>query len=173
MRIVRGAYYYRRKPVAFRNDYCLSCNAPRRSIAIRSFDVGHFYWIPVLPVGFWRHWVCSVCGRKPHSRRRRLLKWTTLYSLVTVSVAFWAVPVDSGFAVISWVIRIVAPVGAVLVFFRLLRSGTPFSLRRKLRCIHLPQTRSVLSVPFLWSPAQASDGPAQAATLSDISYFRY
>jgi hypothetical protein len=90
MRIVRGAYYYRRKPVAFRNDYCLSCNAPRRSIAIRSFDVGHFFWIPILPVGFWRHWVCSVCGRKPHSRKRRLLKWTTLHSLITISVAFRA-----------------------------------------------------------------------------------
>jgi hypothetical protein len=135
MRIVRGAYYFRRKPVAFRNDYCLSCNAPRRSIAIRSFDIGHFYWIPILPVGFWRHWVCSVCGRKPHSRRRRLLKWTTLYSLITISVAFWTVPVDSGSSAISWVIRIVAPVGSILLFIRLVRSRAPFSLRKKLRSI--------------------------------------
>ena len=41
MHILRGAYHYRAKPVGFRDDYCVSCRAPRRSIAIRSFDVGH------------------------------------------------------------------------------------------------------------------------------------
>src|SRR5437879_4143615 len=84
MLIIRGAYHFRPTRVAFRNDYCLSCQAPRRAIAVRSFDVGHFFWVPILPVGYWRHWKCSECRRKPHSnlKLRRRLKWATLYSLV-------------------------------------------------------------------------------------------
>ena len=135
MLIVHGAYHFRPKRVAFRNDYCISCQAPRRSIAVRTFDVGHIFWIPILPVGFWRHWVCSVCGRKPHSRSRRFFRWTGLYFLIGVSVLFWAVPVDSQFAVGSWICRMAAPAGATLLFIRLLRTSTPLSLRKKLASI--------------------------------------
>jgi hypothetical protein len=129
MQIVRGAYHYRGKPVGFRNDYCVSCRAPRRSIAIRSFDVGHVFWIPILPVGFWRHWVCSVCGRKPHSKARRLFQWSGLYSLIGGSVLFWGLPVDSEFVFGSWIGRLVAPAGAIFLVIRLLRTATPLSLR--------------------------------------------
>src|ERR1035438_6787107 len=80
MLIVRGAFHFRPKRVAFRDDYCLSCRAPRRAVAVRTFDVGHIFWIPILPVGFWRHWVCSVCGGDPHARSkaRRYFKWADL-----------------------------------------------------------------------------------------------
>jgi hypothetical protein len=155
MRIVRGAYHFRTKPVAFRDDYCLSCGAPRRSIAVRSFDVGHIFWIPILPVGFWRHWVCSVCGRKPHRRPRRLFKWTGLYSLIGSSVLFWAAPVDSEFAVGSWIGRIAAPAGAILLLSRLLRAPTPFSLRKKLASI--PPTADTVC-PFCSIPLVAGTG---------------
>jgi len=137
MLIVRGAYHFRPKRVAFRNDYCLSCRAPRRSVAVRSFDVGHIFWIPILPVGFWRHWVCSECGRNPHARSkaRRYFKWAGLYSLVSASVAFWAVPVDSEFAIGSWIVRIAAPAGAILLFVGLLRAPKALSLRKNLASI--------------------------------------
>ena len=48
MFIVSGAYHFWPKRVAFRDDYCLTCQAPRRSIAVRTFDVGYIYWIPFL-----------------------------------------------------------------------------------------------------------------------------
>src|ERR1700686_3493787 len=47
MLIIRGSYHFWPKRVAFRNDYCLRCQAPRRSIAIRTFDVGHLFWNPI------------------------------------------------------------------------------------------------------------------------------
>lgn len=168
MRIVRGAYHYRARPVAFRNDYCVNCRAPRRSIAVRSFDVGHFFWIPFLPVGFWRHWVCSVCGRKPHSKRRRLFRWTALYSLIGISILFWVAPVDSELAIGSWICRIAAPAVAVFLFIRLLRASAPFSLRKKLAAI--PPAADTMC-PFCSTPLHA--GTSERWSCPNCNVVRY
>jgi hypothetical protein len=58
---------YNRSIVAYRNDFCLSCNAPRRAHQVRSFKVYPIYYIPLIPLGFWRDWLCSACGRDPHA----------------------------------------------------------------------------------------------------------
>ena len=132
MLIVRGAYHFWPKRVAFRNDYCVRCDAPRRSVATRSFDVGHIFGIPILPVGFWRHWTCSVCGRKPHARSKlRPLMWSGLYLLIAISVIFWAVPLDPAFAVGSWICRVAAPAAAMVLAVRLLRDLRRPSLRKR------------------------------------------
>ena len=89
MLIVRGSYHFWPKRVAFRNDYCLRCQAPRRSIAIRTFDVRHLFWIPILPVGFWKRWQCEVCGQAPHiyPKVRRFFKWVGLvFSIAALSL---------------------------------------------------------------------------------------
>ena len=77
MLIIHGVYHLWPKRVGFRNDYCLGCDKPRRSFAVRTFDVGHLFWIPILPVGLWKHWKCSECGRDPHVhvRTRRSFNW--------------------------------------------------------------------------------------------------
>jgi hypothetical protein len=155
MRIIRGAYHLRAKPVAFRNDYCLSCGAPRRAVAVRSFDVGHIFWIPFLPVGFWRHWICSVCGRKPHSRVRRRFRWTGVYALIGASVLFWSRPVDSELAIGSWICRIAAPAGATVFLMRAFRGANPFSLRKKLKSI--PPTADTIC-PFCSVPLVVGTG---------------
>ena len=136
MLLIHGAYHFRPKRVAFRNDYCVSCEAPRRAIAVRTFDIGHVFWVPVLPVGFWRHWVCSVCNRNPHRTPRmgRSIKWAGVYSLVAISIMFWLVPSNSDFAPGIWFCRIAAPALAVLLVVHILRALLP-SLRRKLKSI--------------------------------------
>ena len=137
MFIFRGAYHWWPKQVAFRNDYCVTCRAQRRSVAVRSFDVGHFFWIPLLPVGFWRHWRCTECGRHPHrtSRFWRRLRWRGMSLLVVLSVMFWAAPINSDFALGLWVCRIAAPVGAGILLIRTLRQLFQPSLRTRLRSI--------------------------------------
>lgn len=137
MLIVRGAYHFRPQRVAFRDDYCLSCQAPCRAIAVRTFDVGHVFWIPILPVGFWRHWTCSVCGRNPHvgSKARRYVMWAILSSLIGAAAVFWMAPVDSEFAIGSWICRIAAPFCAILLLRRLFRAPRALALRKKLASI--------------------------------------
>ena len=51
MFVIHGAYHFWPKRVAFRNDYCFTCGQACRAVAIRTFDVGHIFWIPILPVG--------------------------------------------------------------------------------------------------------------------------
>jgi hypothetical protein len=167
MYIVRGAYHFRPNRVAFRDDYCLSCRALRRSIAIRSFDVGHIFWIPILPVGFWRHWECSVCGRKPHgkSKARRYVRWAGLYSLIGASIMFWTLPVDSGFAVGSWFVRIAAPGGALLLLFFLIRVAREPSLRQKLASI---QPTADTTCPFCSIPLVAGTGERWSCPFCNI-----
>src|SRR5258708_39448951 len=56
-----GVHSYNSRIVAYRNDFCLSCEAPRRAHQVRSFKAYRVFYIPVLPLGFWREWQCSEC----------------------------------------------------------------------------------------------------------------
>jgi len=154
MFIIYGAYHFRPKRVAFRNDYCLRCQAPRRAIAIRAFDVGHIFWIPILPVGFWKHWKCSVCGHDPHSSRttRRSFKWYGLLCLVAVSAVLWAMPSDANFGLEGWALRIASTAAAILLLVHLLRGPKGPSLRERLATIE-PAADAIC--PFCATPLLA------------------
>lgn len=127
----------RAKRVAFRNDYCLSCELPRRSVLMRTLDVFHVYWVPVLPLGFWKRWTCTRCGRQPHVNRktRRSFKWAGLMVLLFLSALSWAAPVAPDLVVVTWGFRIGAPLGALLVLAHLLRTPTDLSLTQRLASI--------------------------------------
>src|SRR5271169_3478615 len=137
MFLVRGTYHFWPKRVAFRNDFCLRCQAPRRSIAVRTFDVGHIFWIPILPVGLWKHWECDVCGQHPHvnPRTRRSFKWLGLVCLLAVSLIAWAAPADADFGTAGWIVRVAAPALAILLFVHLRRTPKEPSLRQRLSMI--------------------------------------
>ena len=60
MLLVNGLYHFRPTRVAFRNDFCMSCHLPRRSVQIRTFDVWHLFRIPILPLGFPRRYVTPL-----------------------------------------------------------------------------------------------------------------
>jgi hypothetical protein len=140
MFIIHGAYHFWPKRVAFRNDYCLSCREPRRSIAVRTFDVGHISWIPVLPVGFWKHWQCTVCGEQPHlkPKTRRSLKWGSLVTLIACGVLIWAAPItpeDAEEVASVWILRVGAPLAAMLLVRHLLLTPKHPSLREMLKTV--------------------------------------
>ncbi len=130
MLIVHGIYHFLPKRLAFRNDYCLSCAQPRRSIQVRTLDILHVFWIPMLPVGVWSRWFCTICGNQPRvsPRTRRPFKWLGLVVLLFFSVISWTIPVDSDFEFGSWVFRIGAPIGATLTLVHLMRTPPDKSL---------------------------------------------
>jgi hypothetical protein len=138
MIIIHGLYHFRQKRVAFRNDYCLSCKQPRRSVQIRSFDAVHIFWIPLIPLGFQKKWSCTVCGKQPELQpgTRRSFKWLGLFILLFLGVAFWLVPVEPDSAQITWVIRILSPLGAVFTLVHLLR--TPKDASHKAQIQNIP-----------------------------------
>lgn len=138
MLLIHGMYHWKPKAVAFRNDYCLGCRAPRRSVQVRTFDVIHIYWIPLLPVGLWKRWYCSICKGDPHAHpgTRRTFKWIGLAILVILSVVFWMVPMnDPGFSKEMWIFRIAAPAVAIWTLIDLLRTPKDISLKEKLAAV--------------------------------------
>lgn len=145
MVFVYGIYRWKPKRLAFRNDYCLKCDAPRRAVQVRTFNVGHIFWIPLIPAGSWKKWVCTACGRDPHVsvKTRRGFKWVGLVILLLFSVLFWAMPVDREIIAMTWIIRIAAPLGLVLTLRHLLRTKTEPSFAAKLATIQ-PASDTVL-----------------------------
>ncbi len=151
MVIIHGFYRFQPRRVAFRNDYCLSCGQARRAVQVRTFVVLHLFWIPLVPLGFWKRWSCTVCHRDPHAspKTRRSYKWAGLVVLLFFSVFFWAMPVEPDFVAGAWLVRVAAPLGAVLLFLHLLRTPQDPSLNEKLATVLPAQD---LTCPFCGTP---------------------
>ena len=108
MYVVHGLYRFAPRGVAFRNDFCLSCNSPRVALQVRSFYAGHLYWIPVLPLGYWRRWVCSACGKDPHAhhKTRRTFKLGLVFILLLMAASLWVVPQGRAQPLELWIAKI-------------------------------------------------------------------
>ena len=150
MVIVHGLYRFKPKLVGFRNDYCLTCNTVKRAVAVRTFMVIHLFWIPLIPLGFWKEWECSECENHPHAYpgTRRSFKWAGVVALVIMSGVLWMMPPDPEFsAPWLWAFRIGTSVGALLVLRNLLT--TPPDVRLKSELV-FPATE--MECPFCGMP---------------------
>jgi hypothetical protein len=135
MIVIHGTYTLARRIVAYRNDYCLSCGTQRVALCDRSFYVLHISFIPILPLGFWKKWRCSVCGQDPHERvgTRKAYKWAGTALLGFMSLAMWFAPIERGEEAMMWGMRIVLPIAFAFALRATLRSGPDVNLSEKLR----------------------------------------
>jgi len=139
MLILHGTYFWFHRVVGYRNDYCLTCGVERMAFQHRTFDVHHIFWIPILPLGIWKRWRCSVCGNDPHAspRTRRSLKWAGIVCLALFSLSGWAVstseqPDDAAFI---WGMRLGGPIALVWAVWATIKSPRDIDLREKLRTV--------------------------------------
>ena len=154
MIILHGVYHFRPRRVGFRNDYCLSCQAERRSVLIRTFDAGHLFYLPLLPLGFWKRWWCTVCGREPHVRpgTRRSFKWAGLVALMVMAILMWMAPAEPDDLLILWAFRIAASLGAALVLRHILHTPKDAPLKQLLTTV-VPAADT--TCPFCGTPLLA------------------
>ncbi|MBZ5508588.1 MAG: hypothetical protein LAO78_24275 [Acidobacteriia bacterium] len=133
MFILHGLYSFGRKIVAYRNDFCLSCAAPRRAFRVRTFDVVHIFYVPLIPLGFLRRWHCSVCGRDPHAHpgTRKGFKWAGVVVLALFAVFSWALPPEDDAWV--WPMRVGLPIAFAAALWHTLKSKPDVRLKDKLR----------------------------------------
>jgi hypothetical protein len=120
-----------RKIIAYRNDFCLTCQAQCRAYQVSRVLFIRFHFIPVLPMGTWRTWYCSVCTQNPHAIPGRFeeLKRVMLVVLATVSFFGW-IASDSNSGV--WWMRI-APLMVIAVGLLLMaKKWTTLELQAKL-----------------------------------------
>jgi hypothetical protein len=112
MVVLHGVYHFKPKTVAYRNDFCVSCSRLRRAYQIRTFDFIHFFYIPLIPLGFWRRWQCDSCGSDPHTypEMRKGAKWAGVAALAMFTAVAWLEP--AGDDKYRWGLR----VGMLVVF---------------------------------------------------------
>lgn len=140
MLIVHGTYHFRAKRVAFRSDFCIPCNSRRTSICVRTLDVIHVFWVPVLPIGFFRRWYCTTCGQRPELARtaRRSIKVLAAVVVAILALFFWLAPIrnsdDRTEVIAIWSLRIGSAIGLVAAV-RWIAVGSDDVVRRE----HLAQ----------------------------------
>jgi len=154
--ILHGIYHFKPKIVAYRNDFCLTCAAPRRAFRTRTFDVIHIFYLPLIPIGFLRRWHCSVCNSDPHAHpgTRKAFKWAGVVCLALFSVVLWMVsPEDDSWV---WPMRVVLPVAFAAALWITIRSKPDLRLSDKLSEIQpanelvCPACNSGLVVDDVW-----------------------
>jgi len=132
-----GTYRIAKKLQAFRNDYCLSCEARRVSFGERSFEVVHVFFIPLVPLGWRTRWTCDRCGSDPHERVRSspvILGAGAVLAAFT-GVVFWLLPDKSAdmSAIWLWALRLGMPLAAVLMFAYAFWGPKPEGLKELLK----------------------------------------
>jgi len=133
---LEGVGSYKPRIVKYRNDFCVSCDAPRRAHQVRSFKAYQLYYVPILPLGFWREWRCSECGRDPHvySSAMRRSRW-----VIVLLVGFFAITgVVASFekqdsVAIAWLMRLGLPAAFFTLLWFTLRKKPDRALREKLK----------------------------------------
>ena len=151
MFIVKGIYHFGKKPLAFRNDYCRSCDAYVMSLQRRSFMFGHLFWIPILPLGIRRRWLCLKCGEPAHAAPgvHRAFKWFLVAFLAMAAWGGWLGPVPAEDAAVTWSLRIGLPLAALALAVSAIRQKPWPDLQEKLAQVIPSRT---LECPFCRSP---------------------
>lgn len=89
--ILFGTYRFGLKKIGVRKDFCNACK--RECVAERwsSFNCGHIFGIPLLPLGPRKRWCCSLCGRDPRARykTRKGFKIAGLFVLALILASVW------------------------------------------------------------------------------------
>jgi len=110
MLLVYGKYHFGRTKVGVRNDYCNACEEECLAEQWRSFDCGHIYWIPLIPLGTHHRWYCAECRQDPRARYKTSFKSLKILGLVAVAIlllAFFLISPEGGDAAMILGMRIV------------------------------------------------------------------
>jgi len=138
MILVHGTYHWRPRRIAFRNDYCRACKAQTVSVLIRTVDVLHLFWIPVLPVGVWSRWHCKRCGGRPHHAvvTRRGFKIAGAAILVLMTLGAWLPePPDPELVETIWILRFAAPLVLTFAIGSIFRHKPEASFQKTLAAV--------------------------------------
>jgi hypothetical protein len=144
MLIVHGVYHFRPRRAAVRSDFCITCNQPRYAIQVKTIDVLHLFWIPVLPLGVYGRWRCLTCGKPPDlvATARRSIRILAAVAAAIVAIPFWLAPADDENAVLVWSARVglvAATAGAIWWASRPADDVERRKRMKELPPIHIPE----------------------------------
>jgi hypothetical protein len=129
-----GIYKFVPRTVAYRNDFCLTCAAPRSAYCVKAFYCVHLFYIPLLPLGYWRAWHCSKCSKNPHFYPgTSSLKPLMLFALALFAAVAWFVPDPD---VYTWAGRLLLTLALAMSLWYIRQEKTPASMRDVLKQVH-------------------------------------
>ena len=142
MFVLFGTYAFSRKRIGFRNDYCLSCEGHKTSEQWQSFDAIHLFYVPVVPLGNRKRWICASCGNNPHLRVKSSKPLLVMGAIICLygavagwTASLWMSPISADDMHGIWVMRLLLPLAfAGLVKSILERAPVP-NLHEKLQSV--------------------------------------
>jgi hypothetical protein len=131
-----GTYRFKQHPVGVRMDYCTCCKKERVTIQIKSFDMYHLSFIPLIPLGWKTRWLCTECRLDPRAHygvsRGLMSVFLGVLALFTgiMTIGTWAAnPADATDMPVGalWAMRFIAPLlTALFVYLGFIRkAGNP------------------------------------------------
>jgi hypothetical protein len=127
MLVIHGYYRFGKKCVGVKKDYCNKCKGESVVSQMRTLDVLHIYFIPLIPIGFVKRWECSLCGKDPrvwYKVRSGIM--TFFYAVVALmlavfTVGLWFGPPDISVSAL-YCLRLGLPAALVaLIYFAFIR----------------------------------------------------
>lgn len=154
MLICYGIYRFRQRIVGCRNDFCNACKKEALTERWRSFNMGHLFWVPLLPLGWHERWLCTCCGRNPRARyvTGRGYYIAGLIAFALIAALGWCMPPVGEDAGTVWGMRLL---------FTLATLGMIYALRkgRHVDPLHTEERRAV--TPLSHDCCHYCDGPLQ------------
>ncbi len=65
MFVIYGWYKWGRKFVGYKKDLCHRCKIKTIWHRMRFFPVVHIFWVPLIPLGMYKEWICDQCRQSP------------------------------------------------------------------------------------------------------------
>lgn len=93
MLILYGTHRFGLKKIGARKDFCNACERECVAEQWQSFDCGHVFFVPLIPLGRRQRWCCSLCGSDPRARYRtsKPMRIIGLFVLPVFFVPLWFV----------------------------------------------------------------------------------
>jgi len=116
MLLIHGIYRWAPRMTGYRDGWCNHCRQVTHALQVKTWNVFHLYWVPVLPLGRYTALHCAVCKLDPTSRVSEppalLFIGIVCFSLIFAAVMFAAFPpADQQTA---WIVRAVM-LGLIIV----------------------------------------------------------
>src|SRR5262245_51152385 len=112
MLVKYGRYQFGRRRIAYRRGICHSCRREGVAEQWRSFDWLHIFWIPLVPFGVRRTWICTRCGEEWTFNLSERIAGMVLVGLVLAAMCYADLGPEDAY--VMWGIR--AVLGVVLVW---------------------------------------------------------
>jgi hypothetical protein len=125
MLLIHGVYHFDRKRTAAQKDFCNACEQERLSEEWRSFDWVHFYWVPLIPLGYKSRWLCAKCHKEPNGNYRTSqgAKIALLVAVAIFLLIFCISYPDPGEVVFFRWVRIISTIVILALLYWIIKSG--------------------------------------------------